>query len=199
MVIVIVIFPFFWNYLLYYLFTMDSIKLLQNYIDPDTKLYNIVCTHSRCVANKALSLAMKHPELSIDRVFLEEAALIHDIGIFKTNAPIIQCFGTYPYICHGFLGREIVEKEGFPRHALVCERHTGTGISLSVIMDENLPLPHRDMIPLSLEEKLICFADKFFSKSRLNEEFELSEVRLKLGKYGQEVVNRFDEWYKLFM
>jgi uncharacterized domain HDIG len=178
---------------------MDSVKILQNYINPDTQLYNIVYTHSRCVADKALSLAMKHPELSIDCVFLEEAALIHDIGIFKTNAPDIQCFGANPYICHGFLGRKIVEEEGYPRHALVCERHTGTGLSLSVILNENLPLPHRDMMPMSLEEKLISFADKFFSKSRLNEEFKLSEVRSKLGKYGSEVVNRFDEWCELFM
>lgn len=178
---------------------MDSIKLLQHYIDPDTKLYNIVYTHSRCVADKALSLAMKHFELPIDRIFLEEAALVHDIGIFKTNAPDIECFGSYPYICHGFLGREIIEKEGYPRQALVCERHTGTGLSLSAILNENLPLPHRDMIPVSLEEKLISFADKFFSKSRLNEELELSFVRSKLGKYGMDVVNRFDEWCKLFM
>jgi uncharacterized protein len=182
-----------------YLLTMDSIKLLKNHIDPDTKLYHIIYTHSRSVADKALSLAMKHPELPIDHTFLEEAALIHDIGIFKTNAPDIECFGSYPYICHGFLGREIIEKEGYPLHALVCERHTGTGLSLSVILDENLPLPHRDMIPVSLEEKLICFADKFFSKSRLNEEFELPFVRSKLEKYGLDVVNRFDEWCKLFM
>lgn len=178
---------------------MDSVSLLQNYINPDTELYNIIYTHSRCVADRALSLANKHPELPIDCGFLEEAAMIHDIGIFKTNAPDIQCFGTYPYICHGYLGREIIEKEGYTRHALVCERHTGTGLSLSVIKNENLPLPHRDMIPLSLEEKLISFADKFYSKSRLNQAFELSEVRSKLGKYGSEVVSRFDLWCELFM
>ena len=178
---------------------MDSVKLLQDYIKPDTKLYNIVYTHSRRVANKALTLSAKHPELFIDNVFLEEAALIHDIGVFKTNAPDIQCFGDYPYICHGFLGREILDKEGFPRHGLVCERHTGTGLSLSVIIDKNLPLPHRDMLPVSLEEMLISFADKFYSKSCLDEELELSFARSKLAKYGQEVINRFDEWCELFL
>ena len=57
-----------------------------------------------------------------------------------------------------------MRKEGFPRHALVCERHTGAGISLQSIIDQQLPVPHRDMVPVSLEEQVICFADKFFFK-----------------------------------
>jgi len=178
---------------------MDAVKLLQQYIAPETDLYQIVYTHSRSVADKAISLALKHPELNIDLVFLQEAALIHDIGVVKTNAPDIHCHGAYPYICHGYLGREIVEKEGFPNHALICERHTGTGLSLSEILNKDLPLPHRDMYPVSLEEQLICFADKFFSKSSLNVELELSLVRSKLEKYGIDGVRRFDSWCQLFL
>ena len=63
-----------------------------------------------------------------------------------------------------------MRKEGFPRHALVCERHTGAGISLQSIIDQQLPVPHRDMVPVSLEEQVICFADKFFSKTHLDKE-----------------------------
>jgi len=178
---------------------MDAIKLLQKYIAPDTELYHIVYTHSRFVADKAMALAEKHPELPIDLVFLQEAALIHDIGVFRTDAPKIQCFGTYPYICHGYLGRELVEKEGFPRHALVCERHTGTGLNLAEISKKDLPLPHRDLSPVSLEEQLICFADKFFSKSRLYEEDSVSTVRSRLEKYGSEGLKRFDAWCNFFL
>lgn len=178
---------------------MDAVKLLQRYLDSETELYHIVYTHSCNVANKALLLASNHPELSIDTDFLQEAAMIHDIGVFKTNAPDIQCFGSFPYICHGYLGREIVEKEGFLRHALVCERHTGTGLSLAEIVRSDLPLPHRDMSPVSLEEQLICFADKFFSKTRLEEEIPWSVVHSKLEKYGEEGVKRFDAWSELFL
>jgi uncharacterized protein len=178
---------------------MDAVKLLQNFIAPETELYNIVYTHSRRVADKAMALSLNHPEMFLDHVFLEEAALVHDIGIFKTKAPDIQCFGTYPYICHGYLGREILEEEGFPRHALVCERHTGTGLSLSEIINNHLPLPHRDLSPVSMEEKLICFADKFFSKTSLNVEYTPSFVRSKLEKYGIEGVKRFDAWCELFL
>lgn len=178
---------------------MDAVKLLQRYIAPETALYNIVYTHSRCVADKAMSMAVKHSELSMDLAFLEEAAMLHDIGIFKTKAPDIQCFGSMPYICHGYLGREIVEQEGYPRHALICERHTGTGLTVAEIIKNQLPLPHRDLSPVSLEEQLICFADKFFSKSRLSDEFAPSVVRSKLEKYGMDGVKRFDAWCELFL
>lgn len=107
--------------------------------------------------------------------------MIHDIGIFLTNAPRISCLGSFPYICHGYLGADLMRKEGFPKHALVCERHTGAGISLSDIEQQNLPLPKRDLRPVSLEEQLICFADKFYSKTRLDEELTLSQVQVSLN------------------
>jgi uncharacterized protein len=47
----------------------------------------------------------------------------------------------------------------------VAERHTGAGITLDNILAAGLPLPPRNMVPLTHEEKIICCADKFFSKS----------------------------------
>ena len=104
---------------------MKVLDLIDKYYPQDNELKHILNVHSRSVADKALWIAGKHPELNLDTVFLEEAAMLHDIGIFLTHAPGIQCFGTEPYICHGYLGAGLVRKEGFPRHALVCERHTG--------------------------------------------------------------------------
>jgi uncharacterized protein len=178
---------------------MNAVLLLQHYLNPQSGLYHIVYSHSRHVADKALALAKKHPEFGFNMVFIEEAALLHDIGVFLTFAPDIQCFGKLPYICHGYLGREIIENEGLPRHALVCERHTGTGLYLAEILEKNLPLPHRDLAPVSLEEQLICFADKFFSKTHLNEEMSREAVRTKLEKYGGAGVQRFDEWCDIFL
>ncbi len=155
--------------------------------------------HSRSVADKAIAIANAHPELKIDKQFVEEAAMLHDIGIFRTNAPGIQCFGTEPYICHGTIGAQLMREEGFPLHALVCERHTGAGLSLMEIERQNLPVPHHDMLPLSLEEKLICFADKFFSKTHLEKEKSLEQARQSLVKFGEEGVARFDAWASLFL
>lgn len=143
---------------------MKVLDVIDKYYPQDNELKHILNVHSRSVADKALWIAGKHPELNLDTVFLEEAAMLHDIGIFLTHAPGIQCFGTEPYICHGYLGAGLVRKEGFPRHALVCERHTGAGLSLKDIMDQKLPVPHREMLPVSMEEQVICFADKFFRK-----------------------------------
>lgn len=178
---------------------MDALSILKRHLSSNPELFETVYLHSRHVMLKALDLADRHPELSMDRNFIEEAALLHDIGVYRTNAPDIHCLGTFPYICHGYLGREIMDQEGLPRHGLVCERHTGTGLYLAEILDQNLPLPHRDLVPVSLEEKIICFADKFYSKTQLEKEFSIEEVRSKLIKYGPEGVNRFDRWCEMFL
>jgi uncharacterized protein len=146
-----------------------------------------------------MEIALNHPEMQSDVDFIREAAMLHDIGIFLTYAPDIDCTGKHPYVCHGYLGHDLLQKEGFPRHALVCERHTGMGLSLSVIVKNNLPVPHRDLSPVSIEEKIICFADKFFSKTALNEEKEINRIRKGLSKYGPETVSRFDDCCKCFL
>ena len=127
---------------------MDALAIIDKYYPEDNELKHILLTHSRSVANKALWIADSHPELKIDKQFLEEAALLHDIGVFLTDAPGIHCYGTYPYICHGYLGSQLLQKEGYMRLALVCERLTGAGMSLQSILEQNLPVPHRDMVPV---------------------------------------------------
>ena len=178
---------------------MTVLDLIDKYYPQDNEPKHILNVHSRSVADKALWIAGKHPELNLDTVFLEEAAMLHDIGIFLTHAPGIQCFGTEPYICHGYLGAGLVRKEGFPRHALVCERHTGAGLSLKDIMDQKLPVPHREMLPVSMEEQVICFADKFFSKTHLDREKTVEGARKSIAKYGDEGLQRFNNWCKLFL
>jgi len=178
---------------------MDPQVIINKYYKKGSKIYDIYISHVSDVTNKALTIAQKHPELAIDVHFLEEASMLHDIGIFMTNAPHIVCQGEYPYICHGYLGRELLTSEGLPKHGLVCERHTGTGLSLETIIQKKLPLPHRSMIPISLEEQIICFSDKFFSKSRLNKEKPLQKIRLGLMNHGIHQLQKFDYWCEIFL
>ena len=178
---------------------MDALAIINKYYSEDNELKHILLTHSRAVADKTLWIADRHPELNLDRAFLEEAALLHDIGVFLTDAPGIHCQGTHPYICHGYLGSELLQKEGYPRHALVCERHTGAGLSLKSILERELPVPHREMLPVSLEEQVICFADKFFSKTRLDEEKSLERALKSLAKFGEEGLVRFNGWCERFL
>lgn len=178
---------------------MNPIDIINKYYPEQNELRHILLTHSRSVADKALEIAGRHPEWNLDRDFLYEGAMVHDIGIFLTHADTICCLGDKPYICHGYLGAELMRAEGFPRHALVCERHTGAGLSLEQIIAQNLPVPHREMLPVSLEEQVICFADKFYSKTHLNCEKSVEKARKSLEKYGEEGLLRFDRWCEMFL
>ena len=177
---------------------MDYQAIINKYYPEDNELRHILLVHSRAVADKALAIADRHPEFSLDHQFIEEAAMLHDIGIVRCNAPGIQCFGTEPYICHGRIGADMLRAEGFPQHARVCERHTGAGITRSQIIAQQLPLPQQDFLPETMEEKVICYADKFFSKSHLDEEKTIEQALASLSKFGEEGVARFREWVKMF-
>ena len=179
---------------------MNPLKIIEQYYSPDSRAYYFLTHHSKKVAEKALRIAQRVSHLNPDRKLIEEAAMLHDIGIFLTDEPAIGCHGNTAYICHGYLGRELLDKEGFPAHALVCERHVGVGITIEDIEEKNLPIPKRDMLPISIEEQIICFADKFFSKDEefLLEEKPLDRVRKGIAKFGDEKLRKFDAWLEIF-
>jgi uncharacterized protein len=177
---------------------MQPLEIIDKYCKEE-KLKHILLTHSRSVADKALDIVRRHPELEVDAQFIEEAALLHDVGIVSVNAPRIECYGTEAYIRHGVLGAEMLRAEGLELHARVCERHTGTGLTMEQIVQQELPLPHQDLQPQSIEEQIICFADKFFSKTRLDEEKSVEQARRSLEKFGEEGLAKFDAWCEHFL
>ena len=177
---------------------MDPLSLIDKYTGANRQLAYILREHSAAVCDKALEIA-RQKSLPVDMNFVSEAAMLHDIGVVNVDARSIHCLGTLPYICHGVEGRKILEAEGLPVHALVCERHTGSGISVTQIIENNLPLPHRDMLPLSLEEKLICYADKFFSKSRdLRIAKPIDKIIEQMRAHGPEAYARFMRLHTMF-
>ena len=174
-------------------------RVIDKYYSDNPPLRDLLILHSRLVADKALKIVDAHPELGADRQFVEEAAMLHDIGIFLTDADKIHCFGKYHYLCHGYLGADLLRSEGLPRHALVAERHTGTGLTLKQILERDLPVPHREMVPVSVEEKIVCFADKFFSKTRPAQEKTVEQAVQSLEKFGPEGVEIFRDWCTRFL
>ena len=124
--------------------------------------------------------------------------MLHDIGIFRCHAPSIHCHGTEPYIKHGAIGAELLRAEGFVRHARVAERHTGTGLTRQEIVRQQLPLPPQDFIPETLEEQIVCYADKFYSKSSPDHVRTVLETAQSLEKFGREGVEKFLLWAKKF-
>lgn len=178
---------------------MDALSLINKYYSDNEDLRQLLIRHSEDVARKALEIAENHPELNIDKQFVYDAAMLHDIGIFMTDAHGIHCHGDKPYICHGTLGAELLRKEGLTKHARVAERHTGAGITAMEIKEQQLPLPEKDLLPETTEEKLICFADKFFSKSHPEKEKTLEGARRSLQKFGGGTIKRFEEMINLFL
>jgi len=175
-------------------------KLILKYYPENERVHEIYFTHCVKVTELALLLIDLNPKLKIDRKKVIRCGMLHDIGIITTNAPGIGCFGDLPYVAHTYKGREILEKEGFAEIADICEKHIGVGLSKEDIIKGKLPLPHRDMLPETLEEKLICYADKFYSKSNrhLHIAKPMEKIKAKLKRYGDDKYDRFKSFRKLF-
>ena len=180
---------------------MDPLAVIEEFYDRDSRAYTILVDHSRQVAGKSLEIAGGLAHLNPDLEFIENAAMLHDIGIFKTAAPAIGCFGDLPYVCHGYLGRELLDGLGLPgAFGLVAERHTGAGITLDNIIQAGLPLPKREMVPVTLEEKIICCADKFFSKTPKNKNKVMTRKKIikELHNIHPGHAERFRAWAEAF-
>jgi uncharacterized protein len=181
---------------------MDPLDIIAKFYDRRSKAFEILVEHGRQVAQKALVAAEKVSHLEPDLDFIHNAAMLHDIGILHTESPGFGCHGKYPYICHGFLGRELLDSIGLPEYGLISERHIGVGISCADIRNSRLPLPERDMLPVSIEEQIICYADKFFSKNgnghKQNGAKSVEHIIKALMPYGQDKVDRFQKWVEMF-
>ena len=181
---------------------MNPIDILEQYYDRHSKALDLLVAHGNQVAQKALKAAAKVSHLGPDLDFIEKAAMLHDVGIFQTDTPQLGCTGPHPYIRHGVLGHDLLIEAGRSQLALVCERHVGVGISAEDILRFNLPLPDRDMVPVSIEEQIICYADKFFSKNghgdRKTQEKSIDQIMRSLQKYGPDKVKRFQNWVEMF-
>ena len=175
--------------------TTIALHLIDKYYSKYPLLKSILLTHSQQVCTIALQVVDAHPEWAIkgliDRSFIVQASLLHDIGILFCNAPDIHCEGNHPYIEHGFLGAQLLRKEGLEKHAMVAERHTGSGLTKEDIIAQHINIPIQDYLPISLEEKVICFADKFFSKSKPTQQLTLERIRQNMLRFGEASFNRW--------
>jgi len=144
---------------------VDYFRIINKYISPYSQTYNIYVPHVTLVTAKAIKIGRKL-KLGADQLrFIEEASMLHDIGIVHVKAKEIFCNGEMPYIYHIVEGRKILEAEGLPMHAKIAENHIGVGgLSKEEIISRKIPLPHRDMLCETIEEKIISYADLWYSK-----------------------------------
>lgn len=185
---------------------MDALRVLGAFYPEDTPLRRKLLEHSRLVREEALAIAESAAcrEMGLDLDVVSAGAWLHDVGVCRCHAPDILCTGTEPYIRHGIVGAGMLRAYG-AEHGLdmepfarICERHTGSGLSAGEILSRGLPLPPRDFLPVTLEEKLVCLADKFHSKSGDGRRKPLEEVRRGIARFGAAPVARLEALLELF-
>ena len=183
---------------------MNALEILYCFYPEDTPLRRLLLRHSHQVRAKALAIRLKAGVPETDPQLVSGGALLHDIGILRCHAPSIFCTGPEPYLAHGQIGGRMLRSFGRERgwdleaYARICERHTGAGIRADDVRRQSLPIPAQDWLPETTEEKLICFADKFFSKSGDGEEKTMAQVLKSLSRFGPETLERFAEMRDLF-
>lgn len=180
---------------------LDYFSLINKYYTPGTITYKIFVVHAVLVTNKALQIARRLNLPTSEQVFIEEAGMLHDIGVCHVHSPKMACHGKLSYIEHGVAGADILRAENLPQHALVAERHIGVGLTKTEISKRKLPLPEKDFLPVSLPEQIIAFADCFFSKreATLWQEESITAIKAELANFGEEQLKVFAQWEKKFL
>jgi len=135
---------------------------------------DVVVEHCRTVATVACALAaeIKGHGKEVDVKVVNAGALLHDIGRSRTQT-----------VRHGLEGAEMIERDGVDKVVVdIVRKHVGAGLSPEEA--RSLGLPDLDYIPRTLEERVVCFADKMVDSKRIRP-FEI-EVQ-KFVKKGHDV------------
>lgn len=144
----------------------QSLKLLKENNCP-----NYVINHCIAVTNLALEIAEKLQikGLKIDLQLVEAGSMLHDLGRSETHT-----------VNHSLVGVQIAQKIGLPISVInIIKRHVGAGITSKEA--ELLGWPKDNYIPQTLEEKVVCYADKLIN----HDSVESVDVEItKLQKQG---------------
>lgn len=115
-----------------------------------------VIQHCEIVAELAVKMAkiLQGKGFNIDLRLVEIGALFHDIGRSKTHS-----------VDHVIAGVEIAKSLALPDAIIrIIERHVGGGIPPNEA--EQLSWPRKSYMPETLEERIVCYADKLVASNR---------------------------------
>ena len=124
--------------------------------------------------------------------------MLHDIGIIRCDAPGINVLVQNLIYVMVDWGQRCFRKEVFRVMPVSVNGIQEQVLPREQIINQHLPLPEQDFLPETMEEKVICYADKFFSKTHLDKEKTVEQAERSLAKFGEEGVLRFREWEQIF-
>ena len=125
--------------------------------------------HSLKVADKALEISYNIRKIEVNLKLIEIGSILHDIGRAKTHG-----------FKHAIIGGMILKQMGYPDSlARICETHILGGLDKEDARE--LGLPEKDYLPSTLEEKIICLADKHIAGTK--------EVSIE---------QRFEKWFSKY-
>ncbi|MCW4035550.1 MAG: TIGR00295 family protein [Candidatus Bathyarchaeota archaeon] len=116
-----------------------------------------VVEHCKAVSALAIKFAniCKNKGYPVDVDLVEVGALLHDIGRSKTHD-----------VDHAVVGVEIAESLNLPASIVsIIECHIGGGIGENEA--KMLGLPVKDYLPTTMEQKIVCYADKLISGNKV--------------------------------
>jgi uncharacterized protein len=180
---------------------VDYLNIINSFNQTNPFLGGIYFIHVTLVTSKALKVCRKLGLSEEMTKFIEEASMLHDIGMFKVAIPELGINSGLPYLCHGYEGYRYLKTVGLPKHARIALRHDGTGLTKEDIIRLQLPeVPRNDYLPETLEERIIAYADCFYGKRSLSVWYERTpgEVTISLEKLGIEKALTFQRWHEEF-
>lgn len=173
-------------------------SIIDDVYKDNLKAKEVLLIHSYNVTKKALDIIDKK-KLALDKQFIYEGAMLHDIGIIGTNAPDIFCFGDKPYLWHGIIGAKFLENTKYEKYQSICKNHFGVGLRKDEVI--KLGIGSEAMVPNDTNEMLIAYADNFFSKKyvdKLNVELSVEDIIKNLSRFGDDKIEIFYKFHKMF-
>ena len=130
-----------------------------------------VVAHSEGVARIADAVAKRVAKrgVEVDFRLVHEGALLHDVGRAETHS-----------LAHGLAGGRMLRGLGFDeRVARIAETHMVSGLTAAEAKRSGLPA--RDFLPETIEEKIVCYADKLSDKGKVGRILAFSGRRSKVA------------------
>ncbi|MGC8610138.1 MAG: tRNA (cytidine(56)-2'-O)-methyltransferase [Thermoplasmata archaeon] len=155
----------------------ECLKTLKKYV-RDERLID----HCLKVADLSLEIAKRIKNVELDIPAIECGAILHDIGRSTDHS-----------ISHGITGAKLLKSIGYPEEIInIVKRHVGAGIDEEEA--KSLNLDEKDLIPETIEEKIVCHSDNLISCGK---KIKLSELIKEYEKKGlKKQVERIKELHE---